>query len=93
MSPFDMAEFAALNSFIIANLPGLSYMLPTEVRDLPMFSPVQGIIFATDAGLKKISAPTTVIIVMNIFICFVPCCSISCCTVSNREKLEKFREP
>ena len=68
-------------------------MALTAVRDLAMFSPVQGIIFATDAGLKEISAPTTVIVVMNIFICFVPCRSISCCTVSNREKLEKFREP
>jgi hypothetical protein len=68
-------------------------MALAAVRDLPMFSPVQGVIFAADAGLKEISAATIDIAVIDSFIAFLPRCSTMLRHDSNQEKWQKFREP
>src|SRR4051794_33199914 len=70
MSAFDMAVFAAAISFMIPNLAGPSGMAAAAFTDLPMFSPVQAVIFA-DAAVKdnSVASDTTPI---SVFIVFLP---------------------
>jgi hypothetical protein len=67
MSAFDMAVFAAAISFMIPNLAGPSGMAAAAFTDLPMFSPVQAVIFA-DAAVKdnSVASDTTPISVFII---------------------------
>ena len=70
MSPFDMAVFALLNSFIIALFPGLSRMVSVAAIDFAMLSLVQAVI-AADAGL--IASKAVIVEAANrIFILFLP---------------------